>query len=925
MIYLFIIAGAIVGALLFESEGIVLGLLGGYLAYRVQKSSDTIKELTTKVQLLENELKTSPAKPAESILAKEPVKETPPVSKPDTDALFDTPAETVDRSADESLFEPIIPETETSRQEEKAPAFAESTVREDRPPREPDVIDIWVGRAKDFLLHGNLFGKLGIAVLFLGLSFLVREVIRFGFFPIELRLASAFLAGAVMIFIGWRLMSTRAGYGLTLQGGGVAILYLTIFAAFRLYELLNAQTAFIVLVVITILGTAIAILQNAQTLAVISLLGGFMAPVLTSTDSGNHVALFTYYAILNAGVFFMAWRKPWRAVHLTGFFSTFAIGTAWGGLSYKPELFQSTEPFLILFFLMYLGIGLMYATRHGLHPKKIVDGTLVFGLPVIAFSLQAFLVNPYEYGLAWSALAMGACYSVAAWIINKCDKELLRTLTEAFAGISLALLSMTIPFALSATWTGTGWALEGAALIWLGTKQRRLLVRLGGFLLILLASAFFVQGLEETSYEAFQAYRLILNPAFMGFAALSLSSLFAAYQIDKHKDHVYRLERWAGVVLLAVGVMWWIAGGYEEVRRTLSNPHEALTQLVVSSLSMLALSFVSLRLSWTQGKGAAIFIVPLLYIYLFINTISLNHTFQAWGFVAWLIAFACTYAIFFFAEGNVKSRGLNVAHAASLWLVTLLLTMEGGWFIERFAGYDTIWPTIGALAVPLLVIYGISTTAGVNRWPMPTRRQTYLKTGLIPIIGSLWLATIAMSFDHAGSPAPLPFLPILNPLDIFLGFAAFAGYFWYQSVERHDDGFFKQPGKQLLKWGSIVTAFVWMNATIARTVHHWGNIPYNDALLESSAFQSAISICWTLVAITAMTYAAKRGSRTPWFVAAGLLAVVIIKLFAIDLSNLNTIHRVISFIGVGILLLIVGYMAPVPPKRDEPLTEAADA
>ena len=59
---------------------------------------------------------------------------------------------------------------------------------------------------------------------------------------------------------------------------------------------------------------------------------------------------------------------------------------------------------------------------------------------------------------------------------------------------------------------------------------------------------------------------------------------------------------------------------------------------------------------------------------------------------------------------------------------------------------------------------------------------------------------------------------------------------------------------------------------------------------------------------------ARRGSR-----AARCCCVVVAKLFVVDLSNVGTIARIVSFIGVGVLMLVVGYFSPVPPKvREEP-------
>ena len=62
-------------------------------------------------------------------------------------------------------------------------------------------------------------------------------------------------------------------------------------------------------------------------------------------------------------IFAVAWVRPWRALNVLGFVFTFGIGTAWGVLKYRPELFGSTEPFLLLFFAFYLFIPILYARR----------------------------------------------------------------------------------------------------------------------------------------------------------------------------------------------------------------------------------------------------------------------------------------------------------------------------------------------------------------------------------------------------------------------------------------------------------------------------------------------------------------------------------------------------------------------------------
>ena len=104
-------------------------------------------------------------------------------------------------------------------------------------------------------------------------------------------------------------------------------------------------------------------------LAVLGVSGGFLAPVLASTGGGSHVMLFSYYAVLNAGVLGIALYKAWRPLNVLGFVFTFGIGAVWGARFYRPELLESTEPFLLLFFLQYVVIAVVFALKQA--PQQI--------------------------------------------------------------------------------------------------------------------------------------------------------------------------------------------------------------------------------------------------------------------------------------------------------------------------------------------------------------------------------------------------------------------------------------------------------------------------------------------------------------------------------------------------------------------------
>ena len=100
----------------------------------------------------------------------------------------------------------------------------------------------------------------------------------------------------------------------------------------------------------------------------------------------------------------------------------------------------------------------------------------------------------------------------------------------------------------------------------------------------------------------------------------------------------------------------------------------------------------------------------------------------------------------------------------------------------------------------------------------------------------------------------------------------------------------------------------------SRTVSHWLDVPWDaESLWDSTELQTSLSILWAVIGLSGMVAGVRMVRRAVWVAGASWMAVVVAKLFLVDLRNLTALGRVVSFIVVGVLLLIVGYLAPVPP------------
>ncbi len=458
-----LLVGAVIGAIGGGGEsiivggivGIILGALVGSQSKqslaadaRILKLEETVGKLTARIHALESgTTSTSVNTPAvDAAKASAPMADAASITMP---LVPEVPVPVATAAA--SAAPPIAV---------AAPALSKPMGRPPVPaaPKEPSAL--W-----NFFFGGNTLVRVGILVLFIGVSFLLKYAADAGLVPIELRLAGVAAGGIALLVLGWRLRHRREGYALMLQGGGVGILYLTVFAALRLYQLVPPTLAFFLLAGMAFFSALLAIVQDSKALAITGAAGGFLAPILASTGGGSHVALFSFYAVLNAGILFIAWFKAWRELNLVGFLFTALIGFAWGLDRYRPDLFGTTEPFLILFFLMYVAIAVLFALRQSPKLTHYVDGTIVFGVPLVAFGMQAAMVKHIEFGAAYSALAVAAFYLILATILDAKKRDSLRLLVESFLALGVGFATLAVPLALDGRWTSAVWAVEGAAIV----------------------------------------------------------------------------------------------------------------------------------------------------------------------------------------------------------------------------------------------------------------------------------------------------------------------------------------------------------------------------------------------------------------------------------------------------------------------------
>ena len=196
------------------------------------------------------------------------------------------------------------------------------------------------------------------------------------------------------------------------------------------------------------------------------------------------------------------------------------------------------------------------------------------------------------------------------------------------------------------------------------------------------------------------------------------------------------------------------------------------------------------------------------------------HPFAAQAWFGWLIAFAVHLVVLKLHEGR-DEPWLEWLHATGFWLLAVVLSWEVGWQIDHFVEGRRVWPLIAWALVPGALITLFAARGASLGWPVRAHRQAYLYAGALPLAVFLLGWVLYANFASDGDPAPLPYVPLVNPLDLAQAGALLAVATWFTGVHRLDQPqAILPPANDALKvLGAMV--FIALNGVLLRTLHHY--------------------------------------------------------------------------------------------------------
>lgn len=322
----------------------------------------------------------------------------------------------------------------------------------------------------EYVIASTWLPRLGIiAVVACVVSFLKWSIDQNLMGPTA-RVAISLFVGAGMVFSGMRLLGRKYHLmGQGLLGGGILILYFSVYAAGPLYSLVSIPIAFGLMILVTVAAWLIAIRVNSLLVAILGIAGGFLTPVLLSTGSANLPVLYSYMLLLNAGILAVSHSRHWPLLNYLGFALTYTI--FYGSMrGYEREDFSLAITFLSAFFVVHSVIVYLYNIRKR-QPSSAIEIIHLVANGCL-YGGTAYLLIRGAHGGRYPAImtvSLAAFYiaHVMVFLRRKLDDRGLLVALIALAGAATAC-SIPVVFE-KESWT-ICFAVFAAMMLWIGKR-----------------------------------------------------------------------------------------------------------------------------------------------------------------------------------------------------------------------------------------------------------------------------------------------------------------------------------------------------------------------------------------------------------------------------------------------------------------------
>jgi len=762
------------------------------------------------------------------------------------------------------------------------------------PPSPPREVAPPKPREWELILGGNWLARVGVIALIIGVGFFLKFAFDKEWLGPTSRVILGIVAGLGMVGGGYYWRKRYPTLSQALSGGGIAVLYLSIFAAFAFFQMLHLYLAVGLLLLVSAGSAALAIRYNSMALAIIGILGAFTAPFILGAFepipvSGTGFQLPVYVIAVDLGVIALSTFRNWQWFTLLALFGSLLAFSGWYGQFGDKVSLLVSEGSLTILFLIFVGATTLY---------HFIWRRLVQGFDYALMSINAAAYFGISYGLMWEDLRvwMGGFTLLLALFYGGLAYLALRRGTENtrlgfFAlGIALVFLTIAVPVQLGdRAWTTIAWAAEGTVLMWLAIKFRMSQFRYYSY------AVFAVTAIRLLSFDTWvnlRTFQPVVNERVLAFVFGIAAMYLTSYLLWQEKEATpeAKAPRCAYPAFLVAANFFslWLVGA--EIISYEASPLVYEGSLPLVLLIVFAGATTLHYLVWR--RPARIFDLVLIAVnaafYLVIST-------PLWGdFRVWMGGLYLVPALFYGALAYFTLRGGARNHRFGLFALGITLAFVTLAIPVQFG--DRLWTTI-TWAAELVVLMWLS-----FRLEIPLFRA--FSYGVFVMMG------IRLLFFDTGVDMRT-FRPILNErsLAFFVSIAAtyLAAYLLRRG--RQTIGEQATPASTFLVAANFFTLWV-------LSFEVWN---YFDSQLATANIETARTILrnvqnlsltalWAFYAVVLLVIGIVKRWRLVRLWALGLLIVPVGKVFIYDVWALETIYRIVAFVGLGLLLLASAYL-----------------
>jgi len=723
-----------------------------------------------------------------------------------------------------------------------------------------------------WIASGNWPAKIGGALIVVGVGALLRyAAINFDV-PPAFKLALGIGASAALGFASFLTAANTHRRVISLAFGGAAfgVAYLTAYSAFALFGYLPTMQG-LGLLVLTALGAGVfAVSRSALSLAVLSMVGAFIAPAFAVDDPGPRV-VYGYYVAASLLTLGMVSFRGWRPLIHLSFLFTLAGSAffAWTADYFAPG--NSTVIFPLLAMLVAVHVAMPIAERRWARGKVVesLDTVYLLALPVVA-ALTAQALAPSRAMLAvrlwWYA---GIWLAASAWLYSQRREGM-----ASHAIIGLLMLGC----GLAARFRDLPWELVGLGIAVISlvlAARRSQSTRLQGFLaglVLVLAVIHMINALapatDSTVFLNQRFVERVIGAGLLFIAALTLTRL--RHTLDS---------------LMLTGAIGWaaFAVGAEIVRLDLVSAWLVVHWLLV--FAGFAAYFAAARVTAVERL-----IVPLV---LAIGLSGLLAQMRTSAELSWVSAFVSGLSLLAIAlrpagENGGATSGRPLAAIGAPILVALWVGR-----VAHLASEHWQFPlAVAAAAAILVLLVGYLAKERSNQWFNEA-------TDIFAMAFTFVLAAAAIfDIERVASATVLELLCVG-------GLVLIAN--WNDNRVR--------VGHWIIPATVIGVALV-LQANLLRWLGPPGHLNALD--VTKMDWPTLVSLLWASIGAALTIWARRIGSRVLWSGGAVFLVSAAVKLLLLDFGSLGQLANILAVIAAGGVFMLVGWLAPMPPAPEKP-------